>query len=121
MVLPSKLPSDQNNQQELEVPNAKKAAIGIVRNTLSKAIQELGADYAETGASSPSESLVSGLGGDGSVWKSTLADKMHDDIAGIVKRIADQFSAGEERAASQCGAEPEYVKWDDPRAKWRIG
>ena len=112
MVLPSELPSDQNNQQELEVPNAKK---------LSKAIQELGADYAETGASSPSESLVSGLGGDGSVWKSTLADKMHDDIAGIVKRIADQFSAGEERAASQWGAEPEYVKWDDPRAKWRIG
>lgn len=120
MTLPNELPHDQNSQQGLEVPNEKKVAIGLVRNSLSKAIQELGGDYAETGATSPSESLVSGLGGDGSVWKSPLADKMHTDIAAIIKRITVQYSAGKEKADSQWWSEPEYVKWDDPRATWRV-
>ena len=110
---PTATPQDQSQRD-----NRKKIALRYVLDSITEATQELGADYTETGATAPSESLVSGLGGDGSVWKSTLADKIHIDAAAIIKRITVNFSTEKEKVAAQWGNEPSLVDWYDTRADW---
>lgn len=84
-----------------------------------KPYKNLGADFVDTGAASPSENLVNGLGGDGSVWKSTLAEEMRADITGIVRKITSCLSSEKEKVSGEWSNEPDLVDGNDPRAKWR--
>ena len=99
--------------------NRKKVALRNVLDSISEAVQDLGADFVDTGAASPSENLVNGLGGDGSVWKSTLAEEMRADITGIVRKITSCLSSEKEKVSGEWSNEPDLVDGNDPRTKWR--
>lgn len=100
--------------------NMKKKALENVLGSIAEARRDLGADSAEMGTTPPSDSLVNGLGGDGSVWKSSLADKIRADLSGIIKRITSCFSSQHEKVSAEWNNEPEYVDINDPRARWRV-
>lgn len=105
-------------QCEPQVVNEKKNALKRVLDGIEKAVEDLGADYARTGKKPPSESLINGLGGDGSIWKSAFADKMRTDLAGTLGTISSCLSSMEEQVKTEWSREPQYVDKTDPRAKW---
>ena len=109
---PTATPQDQSRRDN------RRIALRYILDSITEATQELGTDYTETGATPPSESFVSGLGRDGSVWKSPLADQIHTDVAAIMKRITVNFFAEKEKAVDQGDNEPSLVDWYDPRADW---
>jgi len=114
--LPPPIPPPGDSSQAV---NMKKIALDNVLHSIAEARRDLGADSAEIGTTSPSESLVNGLGGDGSVWKSSMADKIHADLSGIIKRITSCFSSQHEKVCTERDNEPQYVDQNDPRAHWR--
>lgn len=110
---PYELPNDKS-----QAVNKKKLALRYVLDTVEKAVEELKADYAETGGKPPSESLTDGLGGSGSAWKSTLADQMRTDFSGVISDICSCVSSEEGKVRSEWNSEPQFVDKTDPRAKW---
>ena len=106
-------------QCEPQVVNEKKMALKCVLEAVEEAVEDVGADSARTGRKPPSESLTNGLGGDGSAWKSALADKIHTDLAGVLGTISSCFSSEEDKVRAEWNSEPQYVDKTDPRAKWR--
>lgn len=112
---PPPVPPPEDNSQAV---NGKKMALEYVVGSINKAVREIGADSAETGTTPPSESLTNGLGGDGSVWKSSLADNMHTKLAVLLRSISSYFSSEEEKITSEWHNEPQYVDKTDSRARW---
>lgn len=110
-------PNIELSEDGKQAVNKKKLALRIILDFLEKAVEGVGADYPETGKKAPSESLTDGLGGDGSVWKSTLADKMHADLAGILGTISSCFSSEKEKVRTEWNNEPRYVDKTDTRAR----
>jgi hypothetical protein len=122
-VTPEPTPPESTRYFPLPEPplrdNRKKVALRYVLDSISEAVQDLGADFIDTGATSPSESLVNGLGGDGSVWKSALAEKMRADITETIRKITSCLSSEKEKVSGEWSNEPDLVDRNDPRAKWR--
>ena len=96
----------------------KKSALEDVLKKADEAVTNLGANDAESGGTAKSESLTTGLGGDGSVWKSTLAENMRQDLVGIIDSITSQTSNTRQDIYDEWYNEPTYVDKNDSRANW---
>ena len=110
---PTPPPSDDN-----QTYNLKKSALEDVLKKADEAVTNLGANDAESGGTAKSESLTTGLGGDGSVWKSTLAENMRQDVVGIIDSITSQTSNTRQDIYDEWYNEPTYVDKNDSRANW---
>ena len=110
---PTPPPSDDN-----QTYNLKKSALEDVLKKADEAVTNLGANDAESGGTAKSESLTTGLGGDGSVWKSTLAENMRQDLVGIIDSITSQTSNTRQDIYDEWYNEPTYVDKNDSRANW---
>jgi len=115
------VPPDDTKQHPDDVENKKKIAIDYVVSTFNSARSDIGADYDHTGAKSPSDKHIqsTGLGTDGSVWKSTLANAKREEIAGALTAITREFNWKCEDCFQDFKSEPDWVPKDDSRAKWR--
>ena len=113
-------PSDDTKKNPDDVENKKKIAIDHVVSTFNSARADIGADYDHTGAKPPSDKhiLSTGLGTDGSVWKSTLANAKREEIDGALTAITREFNWKCEDCYQQFKSEPDWVSKDDSRSKW---
>ena len=99
--------------------NMKKVAMGYVLGTVNEAIANLDADaVASGGGTAKSASLIAGLGGDGSVWKSTLAETIRQQLVSVIDSATSQMTTTQEEIIAELDNEPTYVDKDDPRARW---
>ena len=99
--------------------NMKKVAMGYVLGTVNEAIANLDADaVACGGGAAKSASLIAGLGGDGSVWKSTLAETIRQQLVSVIDSATSQMTTTQEEIIAERDNEPTYVDKDDPRARW---
>jgi hypothetical protein len=98
--------------------NMKKVAMGYVLGTVNEAIANLDADaVASGGGTAKSASLIAGLGGDGSVWKSTLAETIRQQLVSVIDSATSQTTTTQEEIIAERDNEPTYVDKDDPRAR----
>lgn len=98
--------------------NMKKVALGYVLGTVNEAVANLDADAVASGGTAKSASLTAGLGGDGSVWKSTLAETIRQQLVGVIDSATSQMTTTQEEIIAELDNEPTYVDKDDPRARW---
>ena len=114
------VPSDDTKKNPDDVENKKKIAIDHVVSTFNSARADIGADYDHTGAKPPSDKhiLSTGLGTDGSEWKSTLANAKREEIEGALNAITREFNWKCEDCYQQFKSEPDWVSKDDSRSKW---
>ena len=98
----------------------RKVAMNYVVSMFNSARADIGADYDHTGAKPPSDKHIqsTGLGTDGSVWKSTLANAKREEIAGALSEITREFNWKCEDCYQDFRSEPDWVSKDDSRAKW---
>jgi len=114
------VPSDDTKKNPDDVENKKKVAMNYVVSMFNSARADIGADYDHTGAKSPSDKHIqsTGLGTDGSVWKSALANAKREEIAGALSEITREFNWKCEDCYQDFRSEPDWVSKDDSRAKW---
>lgn len=114
-------PSEDTKKNPDDVKNRKKAAMNYVLSVFRSARADIGVNYNHTRAKPPSDVHIqyTGLGTDGSVWKSTLANAKREEIAGALSEITSAFNRKYEDCLQDFGSEPYWVSKDDPRAKWR--
>ena len=114
------VPSDDTKKNPDDVENKKKVAMNYVVSMFNSARADIGADYDHTGAKSPSDKHIqsTGLGTDGSVWKSTLANAKREESAGALSEITREFNWKCEDCYQEFRSEPDWVSKDDSRAKW---
>ena len=117
----SYVPSDDKKENPDDVENRKKIAINYVVSMFNSARADIGADYDHTGANPPSDKhiLSTGLGTDGSVWKSTLANAKREEIDGALTAITREFNWKCEDCFQDFRSEPDWVPSDDSRANWK--
>lgn len=91
-----------------------------MRDELEIAESDLGADAAAYGETPKSAKLTEGLGDDGGVWQSTLAETTREDLVGIIDAITSKVSDTYDDVDAAWSAEPDYVAEDDSRARWGV-
>ena len=113
-------PSEDTKKNPDDVKNRKKAAMNYVLSVFRSARADIGLNYNHTRAKSPSDVHIqsTGLGTDGSVWKSTLANAKREEIAGALSEITHEFNRKYEDCLQDFRSEPDWVSRDDSRAKW---
>lgn len=99
------------------VPNLKRPAMKKVVDALKSAETDLDASP-ESGSTPKSHKLTTGLGGDGSVWKSPLANTSRDTIVNIIDGLTSEVSSTRQDVSDSHTREPRRVKESDPRATW---
>lgn len=113
-------PSEDTKKNPDDVENRKKSAMDYVLSIFRSARADIGLNYNHTRAKPPSDVHIqsTGLGTDGSVWKSTLANAKREEIAGALSEITSAFNRKYEDCLQDFRSEPYWVSKDDSRAKW---
>lgn len=114
------IPSEDTKKNPDDVTNKKKVAMNHVISMFKSARADIGLNYNHTRAKSPSDVHIqsTGLGTDGSVWKSTLANAKREEIAGALSEITSAFNRKYEDCLQDFASEPDWVSEDDSRAEW---
>ncbi|CAM2750577.1 hypothetical protein ACSL103130_01015 [Actinomyces slackii] len=110
-------PRETDEDGDKLVPNLKRPAMKRVLDTLDSAEDDLDAG-ATSGMTPKSHMLTNGLGGEGSVWKSPLAETSRTAAVGVIDKITSQVSSTRQDVSDDHSAEPEKVKETDSRATW---
>lgn len=120
-------PSEDTKKNPDDVANKKKVAMDRVLSIFSSVRADIAFDFfnhtrakPSSGVHLPSDLLIqsTGLGTDGSVWKSTLANAKREEIAGALSEITSAFNRKYEDCLQDFASEPDWVSKDDSRAEW---
>lgn len=101
------------------VTNQKRQDWLTIKGTIDQVIRELGSEPAYEGAPANATTLTKGLGGDGSVWQSPLAERLALKLQDVVKSLDGNFVSERDWIEHLLVDEPEEVEQDDPRSKDR--
>lgn len=99
------------------VTNQKQVDMEEVECRVSWAVILLGCKAADEGGVSNATTLTKGLGGDESVWKCPLAEKLALKLQEVVKSIDGNFVSEHDWVGHLLENEPEKVNKYDPRSK----
>ena len=113
--------SDDSKDHPGELPNEKKKAMWrVVSNYFDAARTTIGADYDHTGGQSPADKMINstGVGKEGTVWKSTLAETKRAAVADALGAVTTAFNWARNDRYIEWSHESDWVDENDSRAKW---